>query len=449
MFFNKSVFFKMFWNIKVTNFSMFMNFFIFLTLYLMFQYGDNPSNLSSTFIIDMFNFPIIIMTIFLMMTYNLANFYSLNLIMIMFFSCITFSVNSLILFYIFFELNLVPIFLLIMGWGYQPERIYATKMMIMYTLFGSLPMLVMLINFQMMDQISISFLSQSSFFDNIMPIFMILALLIKLPIFLLHMWLPLAHVEAPLMGSMVLASVMLKLGGYGLVRLMSVVMNPINSLNHFLFSIFIMGGTMAMLFCITQVDLKIIIAYSSVGHMSMVAATLFSYSWSGFLAAMIMMIAHGFTSSLMFFCAGMMYMKSNSRHMLMNKGTLTLSPKIVLFWFLALLMNAGGPPKSNLMSEILTVFSLISTSYFSFIPLVVSLMLGMLFNMKMYSITSQGSLTNNFFSGQELMLSWKMSAYFHIMLAFLMILSMPYMMNFFSDLMFFVVLDYYQVETEL
>lgn len=192
------------------------------------------------------------------------------LLIIILFLYVTFSVNSLLRFYYFFECTLIPIFVLIMGWGYQPERLSASMYMLFYTLFASLPLLISLLrvarergtrDYQLLALIRVKIF-------NPMALFLILAFLVKFPIYYFHLWLPKAHVEAPVSGSIILAGVLLKLGGVGLF--MVKVLIDYAPIIIFIFCVSLIGSGFLAVLILRSSDLKVAIAYSSVVHIRMV-----------------------------------------------------------------------------------------------------------------------------------------------------------------------------------
>lgn len=270
------------------------------------------------------------------------------------FLIISFCATNFFLFYLFFEIRLIPTLLLILGWGYQPERIRAGIYLLFYTLLASLPIL-MGIFFLEINNLFLRFLMFNllMYFNNwILYFILLMAFLVKLPIFLVHLWLPKAHVEAPISGSIILAGVLLKLGGYGLLRILSVLIIINVNFLYYLIIISLLGGVLVRLGCLCQVDFKSLIAYSSVVHIGLILARIFTYSIWGFNLRLLIIISHGLCSSGLFFLANVSYERLYNRSILISKGLLGLMPSFSLWWFLLLRRNIAAPPSLNLLREI-------------------------------------------------------------------------------------------------
>nr|WNH20655.1 NADH dehydrogenase subunit 4 [Gnatholepis anjerensis] len=288
------------------------------------------------------------------------------------FLIMAFSATEVILFYVMFEATLVPTLLLITRWGNQTERLNAGTYFLFYTLAGSLPLLVALLILQnttgALSLLTLQYapaLPMLSTGDKIWWAGCLLAFLVKMPLYGMHLWLPKAHVEAPIAGSMVLAAVLLKLGGYGMMRMM-IVLEPLTKELSYPFIVLALWGViMTGSICLRQTDLKSLIAYSSVGHMGLVAGGILIQTPWGFTGALILMIAHGLTSSALFCLANTNYERTHTRTMVLARGMQIVLPLTATWWFIASLANLALPPLPNLMGELMIITSLFNWSWFS------------------------------------------------------------------------------------
>nr|SPP23454.1 NADH dehydrogenase subunit 4 [Graphium androcles] len=395
---------KMFWLVQMMMMMM-MFMFMFLNINIM-----NYCNLSYMLGCDLISFGLIMLSIWICMLMLMSSenlyknsffekFFLLNIIILLLMLYLTFSVMNLFMFYLFFEGSLIPTLILILGWGYQPERVQAGLYLLFYTLFVSLPMLMgIFFIFNNNNNMMIYFMKFYSFDFYLLYLSMILAFLVKMPMYFVHLWLPKAHVEAPVSGSMILAGIMLKLGGYGLLRIMILFQKIGVKLNFIWIIISLVGGFYISLNCLCQVDMKSLIAYSSVAHMSMVICGIMSMNYWGFLGSYIMMIGHGLCSSGMFCLANINYERLHSRSLYINKGLMNFMPSMSLWWFLFMSSNMAAPPSMNLMGEMSLINSMISWSYLTMIMLILISFFSAAYSLYLYSFTQHGSYNMSLYS---------------------------------------------------
>nr|AAU13942.1 NADH dehydrogenase subunit 4 [Bothropolys sp. SP-2004] len=324
------------------------------------------------------------------------------IILLLIFSLVlVFLVDNMLSFYIFFEASLVPTLFLISGWGYQPERLRAGLYLFFYTMFGSLPLLLGILFIKgELSTMSFSLLNLSGSFSLYLFFIMTLAFLVKMPMFLVHLWLPKAHVEAPISGSMVLAGILLKLGGYGLLRVLILFTLNVMFFGKVLIVLSLFGGMLISLLCLRQFDLKSLIAYSSVVHMGLALGGIMVVSSWGLQGVMTLMIGHGLCSSGLFAGANMLYERSGTRSMLMTKGLLMVFPSFVLWWFLLCVSNMASPPSLNLLGEISLMISLISYSGSMGLLLAGVSFFSAAYSLYLFSLVGHGSMFS-FFSYSE------------------------------------------------
>nr|ALO76417.1 NADH deshydrogenase subunit 4 [Temnoscheila virescens] len=379
-----------------------------LVLALKFSFNYFFMYLSMGFGMDLLSYMMVMLSVWISMLMVMASFklmagnyyyrYFLfvNLIL-MLVLVMTFSSLNLFIFYLFFEMSLIPVLFMILGWGYQPERLQAGFYLLFYTLFASLPMMVAIF-FVIMIVTAWIFIFLSLFTLNSPLLYLCLnfVFFIKLPMFFVHLWLPKAHVEAPVAGSMILAGIMLKLGGYGLMRVV-VIFSFINFMMNFYFiTISLVGGVIISLICLRQSDLKALIAYSSVAHMGLVLGGVMTLNYWGVCGSLMMMVAHGLCSSGLFCLANIVYERVGSRSVYLNKGMLSIMPSLSLWWFLLCSSNMAAPPSLNLAGEIMLINSLVSWNFYTMIFLVFLSFFSAVYSLYLFSFTQHGKIAVTF-----------------------------------------------------
>nr|YP_009240670.1 NADH dehydrogenase subunit 4 [Octopus conispadiceus]YP_010132629.1 NADH dehydrogenase subunit 4 [Enteroctopus dofleini]AIJ03117.1 NADH dehydrogenase subunit 4 [Octopus conispadiceus]QQH14298.1 NADH dehydrogenase subunit 4 [Enteroctopus dofleini]WIA66150.1 NADH dehydrogenase subunit 4 [Enteroctopus dofleini] len=326
---------------------------------------------------------------------NKIVYFSFCVLMLCFVIILFFVVENLLLFYLFFEVSLIPTLLLILGWGYQPERLQAGMYMMLYTVSASLPLLlcILMIGYRegiySMNMFMLLWLNDMNMFWFFG---LLLAFLVKLPMYFFHLWLPKAHVEAPISGSMILASVLLKLGGYGFMRFLMLFNFVVGDYMKLLVVICLWGGILTSIICVGQSDMKSLIAYSSIGHMGVMLVGLLSGFIVGWEGALLMMISHGLCSSGLFCAGNLIYEKMNSRSLYLCGGMINFNPMMSLFMFLLCICNMGAPPFVSLMSEIMLYISMYMYSFILLFFVIIMVFMGGLYNLLFYVVLHHGQI---------------------------------------------------------
>nr|YP_009000472.1 NADH dehydrogenase subunit 4 [Ornithodoros brasiliensis]AHF21686.1 NADH dehydrogenase subunit 4 [Ornithodoros brasiliensis]QZP40889.1 NADH dehydrogenase subunit 4 [Ornithodoros brasiliensis] len=409
-------------------------------LFCQMDWSFSITNIGSFVGVDLMGFLLIQLSLFIVILMYMASmslsifnegmfsFYSLLMAFLLVFC---FSVYNLIGFYLFFESVLFPIVMLIVGWGNQPERLQAGLYMLFYTLGGSLPLLLFLLSNGNEFSISIFYAGwQSCKMGTLMFCMGILAFLVKMPMFMVHVWLPKAHVEAPVAGSMILAGVLLKLGIYGLLRVKIFFIDEMKNYGFVFMSIILMGGIFVSLICLCQVDVKALIAYSSVCHMGLSLGGVISMSSWGLTGNMLMMLGHGLCSSGLFCLANIYYERLYSRSLILLKGMGIFFPFLSVMWFLFSITNMAAPPSMNLGGEILLMGSMIKWSFLCLIPLGLMCFLSAAYSLYLYSYLNHGKgwvmYSVNMISFREMLLM-----VYHFIPLILWVFKMEFFMSWF------------------
>ena len=310
-----------------------------------------------------------------------------------------FSALDAVLFYVFFEASLIPLYLIIGIWG-GANRVYAAIKFFLYTLFGSLLMLIALLYLFMQSGGSFSILDWHQLPLPIEPqILIFLAFLVafgvKVPMWPVHTWLPDAHVEAPTGGSVVLAAIALKLGAYGFLRFsLPIVPDAANELAPLVIALSLIAVVYIGFVALVQADMKKLVAYSSISHMGFVTLGFFMFNSLGVEGALVQMISHGFVSGAMFLCIGVLYDRLHSRQIADYGGVVHTMPKFAAFFMLFTMANSGLPATSGFVGEFMVVLGAVQYNFWIGFVAATTLILGAAYSLWMYKRVVFGKVAN-------------------------------------------------------
>ena len=306
---------------------------------------------------------------------------------------------DILLFYVFFEAVLIPMFLIIGIWGGE-RRIYASFKFFLYTLLGSVLMLIAIIFiYQKTNSMNINFLQGNYFFSKKVQIYLWLAFFasfaVKIPMWPFHTWLPDAHVEAPTAGSVILAGVLLKMGGYGFIRFSLGILPEASA---FFMPLIIILSSIAIIYtslvALAQEDIKKLIAYSSVAHMGIVTIGIFIVNQQGLEGAMIQMISHGIVSAALFLCVGVIYDRMHTRNINFYGGLVNKMPKYSVVFMLFVLASIGLPGTSGFIGEFLVILGAFQKNSFIALFAALGIILGAIYMLYLYKKIIFGTLEN-------------------------------------------------------
>ncbi len=303
-----------------------------------------------------------------------------------------------ILFYVFFEAMLIPMYLIIGVWG-GPNRVYAAIKFFLYTLLGSLLMLVALIylysvsdSFAILDWYDVPLAMRTQI---LLFVAFFMAFSVKVPMWPVHTWLPDAHVEAPTGGSVVLAAITLKIGAYGFVRfILPILPDASHKLAPFVITLSLIAVIYIGFVALAQADMKKLIAYSSISHMGFVTLGFFLFSQLGVEGALAQMISHGFVSAAMFLCVGVLYDRMHTRMIADYGGVVNRMPKFAAFMMLFAMANAGLPATSGFVGEFLVILAAVKVNFWLGFGAAVTMILGAAYTLWMYKRVIFGDVAN-------------------------------------------------------
>lgn len=318
-------------------------------------------------------------------------------IVLLFVLVIFFISLDIILFYFFFEISIIPTFFLIIYWGVNYERLRAAYYLIIYILIISFPILIYLLSiYKNILTFKFTLLIELLVLYNLRwgeYVIIYGAFLIKLPIYMFHVWLPKAHVEAPVYGSIILAGVLLKIGGYGLIRFFIIFVKGRLKFNYLTLRLRIIGGILVGMRCLVQVDIKRLVAYSSVVHINIIVRAILTLFKLGIISGYLIIIAHGLCSSGLFYIVDLYYKRSGSRLIVLSKGMIRKLPSFAFWWFFLCSANFSFPISLNFIREIFILRVILNWDLILIIYLIVVCFFRCAYSLYLFSYIQHGMST--------------------------------------------------------
>lgn len=355
---------------------------------------------------------ILLIPICIMMSWNAIDNFKKEFLISMFFILIlligVFTIMDIIGFYILFEAILIPMFIVIGIWGSREEKVKAAFYFFFYTLIGSLLMLISIFKLYSItgttNYLNLIIIELPSHLQFWMFIGFFCSLSVKIPMIPFHIWLPQAHVEAPVAGSVLLAGILLKLGGYGFIRF-GYPLFPLAAehFSPFIILLSLIAVVYASFTTCRQTDIKRLIAYSSVSHMGLVTLAIFCHSKEGIIASIIMMVAHGLVSSGLFMSSAVLYTRHHSRAIRYFRGLVVTMPIFSIITLILILANIGFPMTFNFIAEFLSILTAFTYSKIAGVLSCLGALMSTVYALYFYNRIYFGSLSPHLLNSREML----------------------------------------------